>query len=133
MKNVLFVSLMICLGSHVFAQTQPENWLKVKNEIGLYGFIDITTGEEVVPCLYEEIEDFGLLKEEWAVVKTQEGLYGIIDYEGEIILNPEFDSIEGFQESDYSIVTANGLQGLIDNQGNLLVYPQYLEIHINEE
>ncbi len=58
------------------------------------------------------------------VVMEKDGKYIVMDTQGNILFEPQFDSVDGY-ENGFAIVTQNGKQGFIDTQGNVVVQPQY--------
>ena len=81
------------------------------------GFID-TTGREVTPCVYEEVDyeyADSLLYEGLAYVK-KEGKRGFINRWGQEVIPFIYDSAEPF-EDDLARVEKDGVSGVIDKSG----------------
>lgn len=129
MKRMYFAILILFVGMKTYSQNYPENWLLVKDENNLFGFVDLSTGEEIIFCQYDAIYDFGIVKENWALVK-QDGVFGIINDEGEVVLEPMYEEIGFFDETtNLAFIKANGLYGMINKSGEVVLYPQYTEIY----
>lgn len=58
------------------------------------------------------------------IVTENGGKYIVMDTQGNILFEPQFDSVAGYRNG-FAIVEQNGKQGFIDTQGNVVVPPQY--------
>lgn len=66
------------------------------------------------------------LVENRAIIQ-KEGLYGFTDENGEIIVEPKYESVENFSESR-AIVSYDGFFGLIDDAGNEIITTMWDEM-----
>lgn len=96
---------------------------------GLYGFLDLN-GNEVVPCIYDEIGRFHLGR---ALVR-KDTLYGIIDTLGRTILPLRYHLTTPKGEhyvyhDSLALVELNGLHGYADLNGNIVIPIQFKEAY----
>ena len=118
---------------------KPGNIL-VKKE-GMFGVIN-SKGEEIIPVKYNSItgDDFCLEAYGYALsgyivsIKTDTGIfYGYIDYNGNLVIKPEYESINRVLEYDdkddiYLVVRNNGKKGVFKN-GKQLIDFQYQSVN----
>jgi hypothetical protein len=91
---------------------------------GKWGYIDYTTGAEVVPLKYDEasVMPFTLLDDCPMRVKRN-GKWGYIDKNGDEIIPPKYDKAYNFDWiNDKAVVELDGQEGTIDTEGGF--YPQ---------
>lgn len=106
-------------------QQSTRDLFVVRNE-EKYGLID-TSGSMILPLIYDGIsrEEFGdghfLVKEE-----DRYGLYHL--QQGEIILEPEYASIEVVYSGSIIVLEQDGQFGVTNNEGQLLLPMEYDEI-----
>ena len=83
-----------------------------------YGFVD-KTGKEVIPCIYEEADNFsdGLA----LVRRVGEYNYGYIDKTGKVVIPCNYVYAESFSEGLAAVGNSKGEYGYIDKLGNLVV------------
>lgn len=86
---------------------------------GLSGYID-STGKEVIPCMYDAVEDFdsGIAR----VIK--DGKYGFINAANEIVIPFEYDYLQKFSEGLCG-TQINGKWGFIDINNNIVIPFEY--------
>ncbi|NDV94372.1 WG repeat-containing protein [Dysgonomonas sp. 521] len=92
----------------------------VKNELGLWGVLDITTGEEVFPCKYEKINNF---EGDYAIFTKNEKL-GIVYKGGKEVFPATYKILPDYRskiELKYHPYTKTSIF-LTENQNE---YPQY--------
>lgn len=82
-----------------------------------WGMIDLTDSAIVIEPEYEYIDTKGF-KENLLRVK-KDGLYGFLDRTGEVIISPQFDYAESFQDG-VAYVQLDEKNGYIDQDGRLL-------------
>lgn len=101
-----------------------DNLLRVYKD-GKYGLINFS-GEEILPCEYEEITALKSVKSNILVKK--DGKLGLVNEKGQSIINTEYKNIltlkEGYK-NEYIIVDENNKYGLISTVGNILIEPKY--------
>ena len=97
----------------------------VKNT-GKYGLISNSTGLEVTPLKYDDINNG--FTSNGITICTINKKKGILNSSGYEVISPRFDEIINFGASETSIVIENGLKGLINNQGSIIVNPKYQDI-----
>ena len=85
MYHLLTVVLSLAIGG-IYASAQPARIAKVKKD-GKFGYIN-TSGEEVAPCIYDEIQEFS---EGFAKVRMDRK-FGFINTHGELVIPCVFDS-----------------------------------------
>lgn len=93
---------------------------------GKYGFVDATSGKEVISCKYDEAANFsdGLA---WV---SRPGFYGFVNKSGEEVLPCDYkvyDSTSGGRGFFYgrALVEFEGMKGFIDKKGNLVTQFTY--------
>ena len=74
-----------------------ENDKKYWSDKELWGFID-TAGNEIIPCIYDEI---GTLQDDKYIIADFEGKWGVLDLKGNWILEPIYLSKLYYQDYDY--------------------------------
>jgi hypothetical protein len=105
----------------------------MKND--LYGLVDLTTGKESLPCVYEKLfyaESLYDLPESIVVVKNNKA--GIVNFGGQEIVACQFDNDkEPFipLESGFFRVNKNALAGVMNNLGALIVPCQFDAVEIS--
>ena len=117
-----------------YSQPRPNAIAKVKLN-GKYGFIN-TKGEQVTPCIYDEIDEFS---EGFAKVR-KDRKYGFVNSSGELVIPCEYDvtmppenltgvardwwnseeNNAGFSEG-LAIVSKNGKYGYINTNGEVVI------------
>ena len=85
-----------------------------------WGFINILTGEIVVPPIYEYADDYYCGR---ALIK-QNAKYGIIDQDGEIVVPSMYEYVGDFY-CDRALVKLEAKYGFIDQDGKIVVPPIY--------
>ena len=107
--------------SHVGNRNESNLLLVCRDN--LYGYIDITTGKEVITPKYAKAGNFnnGL-----AYVKF-DSKYGYIDTEGNMVISPIYDSADDF-ENGIALVEINDLCGAINTEGKIVVPLKYEDI-----
>lgn len=83
--------------------------------------------------LVEAIENYDESNNLWyqsSILRvSRDGKYGIIDTNGNVLVNPEYDSITSLKGVDNSFLTEkDGKVGIIDNVGSIIIDNQYEEI-----
>lgn len=102
---------------------------------GRYGLVDLTTGKEVLPCIYENMyyaESLYDLPQVIVVVKNKKA--GIINFAGLEIVACKFDNgKEPFfpLESGFFRVKQNSRAGVMDSKGKLVVPCQFDDVEIS--
>lgn len=133
MKRVLLLFVIFFLNLYSFAQKdsislkKQSEWITVRNNTGLIGFIN-SKGKEIVPCKYIAVEPFGPYRENWAKVVNAQGLIGFINSDGKEIVKPKYTRIDFFGEykKDWAKVeNSQGLIGFINSDGKEIVKPKY--------
>ncbi|MEQ1584405.1 MAG: WG repeat-containing protein [Cyclobacteriaceae bacterium] len=100
-----------------------------------YGLVDLTTGKESLPCIYENMyyaESLYDLPQALVVVKNKKA--GIVNFSGQEIVACQFNnSKEPFfpLESGFFRVKQNTLAGILDSTGKLIVPCQFDEVEIS--
>jgi len=108
---------------------------------GFWGVIN--EGEQIVPFEYiklgyktvgrwDYLNDFGTDDEDIPLSQHKNGKWGIINiYNGEVILNPEFDEIKSYYNKDACFVKKNGRFGVVNKyNGKILLDCKYDSIEI---
>ncbi|MCL2752850.1 MAG: WG repeat-containing protein [Defluviitaleaceae bacterium] len=85
------------------------------------GFIDITTGEEVVPLIYRSVGNFY----EGLATARDGDLWGFIDVTGNIVIPFAYERVWGGFANGTIAVSRNGLWGIIDTAGAYILPPTY--------
>jgi hypothetical protein len=93
------------------------------NTAGKAGYVDLATGRNVIPCIYEFARPYS---EEFAAVR-QNGKWGFIDKAGKIIVPAIYDDVTSFGEGLAGVKQGNKW-GLIDATGKIFVAPRYDKI-----
>lgn len=102
---------------------------------GRYGLVDLTTGKEALPCIYENLfyaESLYDMPQAIVVVKNKKA--GIVNFAGHEIVTCQFDNNkEPFTplESGFFRVKQNTLAGVIDGKGKLIVPCQFDDVEIS--
>lgn len=86
---------------------------------GLNGLID-TTGTEIVPLIYENIESFG--GKFFGVYLN--GKFGLLDNKGQFVLPVEYEGVVSFGD-DFFIFQQKGKWGVADTSGKVIIPPIY--------
>ena len=90
---------------------------------------DIFTEYSKVEAISNHDENNNLWYEENVLKVQRDGKWGMINYEGEIILNTEYNSIQALPGIENAIlVEKDGKYGIADNTGRLLLEVAYTEI-----
>ncbi len=90
---------------------------------------DIFTEYSKVEAISNHDENNNLWYEENVLKVQRDGKWGMINYEGEIILNTEYNSIQALPGIENAIlVEKDGKYGIADNTGRLLLDVAYTEI-----
>ena len=90
---------------------------------------DIFTEYSKVEAISNHDENNNLWYEENVLKVQKDGKWGMINYEGEIILNTEYNSIQALPGVENDIlVEKDGKYGIADNTGRLLLDVAYTEI-----
>ncbi len=90
---------------------------------------DIFTEYSKVEAISNHDENNNLWYEENVLKVQRDGKWGMINYEGEIILNTEYNSIQALPGVENAIlVEKDGKYGIADNTGRLLLDVAYTEI-----
>ena len=90
---------------------------------------DIFTEYSKVEAISNHDENNNLWYEENVLKVQRDGKWGMINYEGEIILNTEYNSIQALPGVENDIlVEKDGKYGIADNTGRLLLDVAYTEI-----
>ena len=109
-----------------------NGWARVRNYSAtgdVFGMID-TTGKEVIPPVYGEIQDFG--NGYFKVKKSErEYLFGLIDSSGKIVTPLRYAGFLPFSNGFAAVSLKDTLNkisiGYINMQGELMIKPQYEE------
>lgn len=83
----------------------------------LFAFIDIETGAEITPFIFEANRDF---TEGLAAVRYN-GKWGFIDYSGNWVIPPVYLRANSFSEGLAAVQNADNLWGFIDMQGQQVI------------
>ncbi len=78
--------------------------------------------EEVIPAVYDDVQ---LSENDWNIVAGRDGKYGILNYEGQTILDFEYDYIKSLYDG-YDVFYAlrkDGKFGLANRQGVVVMQP----------
>ena len=90
---------------------------------------DIFTEYSKVEAISNHDENNNLWYEENVLKVQKDGKWGMINYEGNIILNTEYDSIQALPGIENAmLVEKDGKYGIADNTGRLLLEVAYTEI-----
>ena len=90
---------------------------------------DIFTEYSKVEAISNHDENNNLWYEENVLKVQKDGKWGMINYEGNIILNTEYDSIQALPGIENAmLVEKDGKYGIADNTGRLLLDVAYTEI-----
>lgn len=93
---------------------------RVKNSNLKYGFVDYN-GNEIVQCLYDEVdESFDMLFPNLCKVK-QGGKYGFIDRAGKVAIPLKYDEISWYFSENLLMVKANGKSGYLNSYGQEVI------------
>lgn len=102
---------------------------------GRYGLVNLATGKESLPCIYEDLyyaESLYDLPQVIVIVKNKKA--GIINFAGQEIVACQFDTgKEPFfsLESGFFRVKQNSLAGVMDSKGNLVVPCLFDDVEIS--
>lgn len=107
----------------VTAGVEEGDLLPVKNQEGLYGFVD-TTGQMVITPQYDSAASFseGLAK------VVLDGQISFIDLTGQVVFTLENASSAGNFSCGRAWYEEDGLVGVVDTEGNIIVEPKYENI-----
>lgn len=93
-----------------------------------YGIIN-RKGEEIVPCIYDEVKSI------YSLFFVRKGnKWGIINQTGIQLKNCIYDDFEGeywFNKRKWTAIKENGKWGLMNGEGEIMVKPQYQSIEKN--
>ncbi len=105
----------------IYAQVSgfSEGLACVKNEEGLWGFVDLS-GELVIPFTFEEANDFSCGR---ALVKT-DGLYGYIDTAGTLVIPATLEEAYSFFD-DRACVRMGERYGYLNPAGEMAIPATY--------
>ena len=87
-----------------------------------YGLMD-EKGDEILPCQYGKLKYLPINRYEpktYLAVKDK-GSFGVYDLDGNKIIEPEYDDIEGAEYADCFLVEQHGKYGVIDLSGNVVL------------
>ena len=112
----------------VFICYNDDDTTKVLNQNNEQIFTDFNNIE---PIKLKNIAS-DLMYEKNILTYEQDGKIGLINLEGKVIVNPEYESIEGlpYKEGEL-LVKLNGKYGVINNKGNYIVDPEYDQITVD--
>ena len=99
-----------------------EGFAAVKNEIGLWGFID-KTGKTKIPFIY--LKKPGPFHSGLAKVENKEGLFGFIDFTGALVIPPVYLSVSNFYQGKALARKGYGPKGLVflNQDGSEEIFP----------
>ncbi|MBQ9009921.1 MAG: WG repeat-containing protein, partial [Clostridia bacterium] len=99
-----------------------EGKIKVQNDAGLYGFIDLE-GKLVGKVCWNEIKAFS----EGLAVVVEDGKYGFIDKNGDVVIRPQYTDALSFSEN-LAGVKNGSLWGFINRDNEFVIEPVYNEV-----
>lgn len=105
-------------------QNEYKKIYQIKSLDGLSGVID-NKGNSMIPCIYEEIEDFH--GDNNTVVKYK-GKFGIIASNNNIVYPIDNDYIDSWKESDYYIISKKQKTGMLDKNLKLVLNFDYQDL-----
>src|SRR6478735_11157642 len=91
----IFININVFAQEHKITLTKQLDWMPVKNQAGLMGFVN-SKGKEIVPCKYTKIDLFDENKIDWALVRDERGFFGFINSKGKEIVPCKYSSIDLF-------------------------------------
>lgn len=81
-----------------------------------WGIVD-ETGTEIVPCQYEDIENYC----DGVAVVRKDGLEGVIDLEGNEILSCQYEYVDNYRNGWARLRDQEGNIYFVDTQGNIVI------------
>lgn len=100
-------------------ETLPEGFLMVRSESGI-GIIDYN-GNEIITADWDWLQF-----ESGVIIGNKNGLYGVMDINGNLIVEPLYDSIGDFYEG-FAVVYKDGKAGYINSAGRVIVEPVWAD------
>lgn len=103
------------------------------DQIEKYGFLDINSGKEIIPCIYDRLDRANYSSNNFIAVKGNK--FGVIDMFGTILIDFKHEYLEGMFHDNYFItnkdgqVSGNSVEGgkygLIDITGKEILKPEF--------
>lgn len=131
MNKNLFIFLLTTLTFKAFTQevicvdANATNGLVAKKDINnKYGFVDVITGNYVIPPIYDATTIYAKFDEDRCILSLN-NLYGVIDTQNKIIVPFYYKSISTNYRKQYYIVNQDGRYGFLNAKGQELVPPNY--------
>ena len=103
--------LVPCEYDHIWSHGNTEGMVHVELD-NKHGFVDITTGELVIPCINKYVCDF---HDGHAIIRKS-SRNGYIDKTGKLIAFGIYENLKDFHNG-YAKVEKNGKWGFIDKEG----------------
>jgi hypothetical protein len=105
-----------------------SGWIKVYSNDKI-GYIN-KEGKEVIPAIYDEIEDSPTYYNNLLMVE-RDGFIGFVDSNGREIVTPQYEMVGPINNSNWLMVKKDGLFGFIDNTGHEVVAPKYTSLSVD--
>lgn len=105
-----------------------STWYVCRDESGMYGMVDITTGEEILPCMYDRV-GFSITDGQENINNFELGVCYVSLGDNEYLVNANNEivvDITGLNVSEAynGLYPCSSLEGYMDNQGRI-VLPSY--------
>lgn len=124
LKENLRYHYIVAIDSHfTYDEIKPfSNGLAAVRRDEKWGFVNMQ-GEEVIPCIYEVVDDFS---ENLAGVRTKRGRWGFINKDGQIVIKDKYLDVQPFSEGLAAVFSAyDNKWGFINKQGHLVIPFEY--------
>ncbi len=92
--------------------SRQSEGVRVVERDALFGVVD-ELGEEIIPLLYDNIDDFT----EGRAVVIEDDLFGLLNKQGELVLPISFESIDWYCEEGVATIFFEGRGCLVDRDG----------------
>lgn len=119
-----------CLVSKIESDSQIEK----------VGFIDINSGEEIIPCIYDRLYKSNLTSNNFIAVKDNK--FGVLDMLGNTLIDIKYDYLEGTFLDNYLMTNKGGEVtgrsvvggefGLINISGKEILKPEFKSFYLDK-
>ena len=111
MALLAIVATNVCLYGQALRSKQGTN--------GKWGFVNKSTGEVVIPFIYDRVSYFSDT-EDWPTIVEINGKSGYINKTGKVVIPLKYDQLFGFSEG-LAPAKLNGKWGYIDYEDNVVI------------
>lgn len=113
--------VVIPFGEYIDIGYACDGYALVLRNTKEYGFFNLSSGREVIPCIYEDADVFHGLGtpyfNEGLVPLKKNGKWGFLNMSNETIIPFNYDGVDPFSEG-FAVVMRYGKYGYIDRYGN---------------